>query len=110
MTTPPGQRAQRKTLTDHVREIYPKFRYSMSAQEKRLGISLRGNAELYEALVGLVQSRIGGRAKVPVPNDPLMCKSILERDSELRWFLSKLEYVYRAPAPQPADERGEQPA
>jgi len=89
-------------LADFVRKMIPKWRTGeLSVQEQALAPHLRGNAPLYESLVGLVDSRIRGRASVPVPSDPLMCKAMLERDNELRWLLSRLDTVYRSPVSQP---------
>ena len=101
-------------LADFVRKMIPKWRGgALTHDEQELGVHLRGNAPLHEALIGIITSRIRGRANVPVPSDPLMCKSMLERDNELRWLLSRLDFVYRSPVSQdipPEQEDGEQPA
>ena len=106
---PRGVRAATQKITDVLGDFLPKFRDRLTPDEQDLGIYLRGNKELYEALTKVIQFRIEGRAKVPEPSDPLMCKSMLARDRELQTLLSRLEYVYRSPVLQPADD-GEQPA
>ena len=106
MTTPPDSRRVVDMLLDHV----PFMRQRLTSTELDIGIHLRGNAPLYEALTCLIRSRIEGRATVPEPNDPLKCKSMLARDRELGWLLSTLERVYASPAINPVDASGEPPA
>jgi len=91
-----------------VRGFVPQLRSTMSPEERTVGAYLRGNEHLFNSLVDLIESRIRGRATLPVPSDPLQCKAILDRDSELRWLLSRLEFVYHSPVAQPADDRSEQ--
>lgn len=111
MTVPRGNGKDRRRVTDIVRDLIPRFRYRLSHDEQQLGIYLRGNKDLFESLTGLIQSRIGGRASLPVPSDPIVCKAMLERDRELQWLLSRLEFVYKSPVSEPAEaEQGEQPA
>jgi hypothetical protein len=110
MTVPRGVQAATRRVSDMVRDILPFMRNRLSADEQRLGVHLRGNTAMYEALTGIIQSRVTGRAKLPEPSDPLMCKSMLARDRELQWLLSRLEQVYHSPASQPGDTEGEPPA
>lgn len=111
MTVPRGVQSAARRVSDMVRDMVPHFRQRLTRDEQRLGIYLRGNMELFEALTGLVQSRIEGRGKLPVPSNPILCKAMMERDRELQWLLSRLEFVYRSPAPQLAEEEErEQPA
>ena len=91
-----------------VRNMVPKFRNRLDIDEMELGIYLRGNEPLYESLILVIRHRIEGRANLKVPSDPLMCKAILDRDSELQWLLSRLELVYHSSPVQEAE--GEQPA
>lgn len=109
MTIPPKMAAAVGRVSDMVRALIPAMRRNLSQHEQALSLHLRNNAPLYDALTGLIKERIGVRASMPVPSDPIQCKAILDRDSELRWLLSRLEFVYRSPFAQPADE-GEQPA
>ena len=92
-----------------VRELIPHLRNRLSSEEMDLAAHLRGNEKLYDALTGIIRSRIAGRAAVQEPTDPLVCKSMLSRDRELQWFLSRLELCYRAPVSQPGQD-GEPPA
>lgn len=109
MTVPPKVVAAVGRVSDMVRNLIPALRRNLSPHETALSLHLRNNAPLYEALTGLIESRISGRASLPVPSDPIICKAVLERDNELRWLLSRLEFVYRSPFAQPEDD-GEQPA
>lgn len=80
----------------------------MSPDEMDLGVYLRGNEALYTALRSLISSRIEGRAMIPVPTDPVDCKVSLSRDSELRWLLGRLDFVYHSQLPEA--QQDEQPA
>ena len=104
MTIPRG--AQR--VTEMVLDMIPHLRNRLTPGEQALVAHLRGNALLYEALTGLIKSRIGGRSAVAEPSDPLVCKSMLARDRELQWLLGRLDLVYRAPVQPPQDD-SEQP-
>lgn len=92
-------------VADYVRNRINAWRdpNPLSADELVLAGHLRGNEKLYDALIRVIGTRISGRARLPVPSDPIVCKSILERDNELRWLLSRLESVYRSAVSQPAD-------
>lgn len=110
MTVPRGIAAMTRRVSDMVREMIPRLRHPpMKVDEQQLGVYLRGNAPLYGALVGIINSRIAGRANVPEPSDPLICKSMMARDRELQWLLGRLEYVYQSPVQQ-AHEDSEPPA
>lgn len=109
MTIPPNWKAAPGRVTDMVRNLMPFLRRNLSDHEQALLLHLRGNEPLFDALKGLIESRIGVRASASVPSDPIQCKAILERDSELRWLLARLEFIYRSPFAQPTDE-GEPPA
>jgi hypothetical protein len=108
MTIPRGIHESVRKVSDLVREMFPSKRNPLSADEQNLAIYLRGNESMYAALSNIVTSRIRGRATVPEPTDPVMCKSMIARDRELQWLLSRLDTVYRSPAAGADD--GEQPA
>ena len=110
MTIPPGIKAIPQKVSDMVRELIPAWRHGLTQEERRLAVHLRGNIDLYESLRSIIRSRIAGRAAVPEPTDPLICKSMLARDRELQWLLLKLEYIYRSPVNSPAQDDGEPPA
>ena len=97
-------------VADLLRKIIPKWRVMLSPEEAALAPSLRGNEPLYKALTGIINSRIAGRAHAQVPSDPLICKSMLDRDNELRWLLSRLDFIYRSPVTQPGQEDEESSA
>lgn len=106
---PKGFAAGARRVRDVVREFVPYSRYSLSNEELRLRVHLRGNKELFEALTALVMTRIKGRANMPVPSDPVLCMASMAMDKELNWFLARLGYVYRSPVSEPAKDSGEQP-
>lgn len=110
MTVPKGVRARTQKVADMLRDIIPQFRHRLTPDEERLGIHLRGNQDLYEALSNLILSRIEGRAKLPEPSDPVVCKSMLAKDRELEWVLLRLEFVYRSPALKSVEDHSEPPA
>ena len=85
-------------VSDMVREMVPFLRRAQSPQEIELALHLRGNVALYNALIAIIDLRIRGRAGVPEPSDPVLCKSMLARDRELQWLRDALERAYRAPA------------
>ena len=97
-----------KRVADMVREMIPRFRYSLSPQEKELGVHLRGNEALLNSLVGMIDDRIKGREFAQLPSDPIVCMVHMARDKELRWLLSRLEYIYGSPVASEATD-GEQP-
>ena len=98
-------------LTDVIRKLIPNWRgRELTQDEQQLGIYLRGNEPLHTALTGIINSRITARASVPVPSEPTLCKSMLDRDSELRWLLSRLDFVYHSPVSQPEPDMDEHPA
>src|SRR5262245_34491587 len=103
MTTPPKMRK----IADLVREAIPFWRKTLTKDEAELAPFIRGNKPLYEALAKYINARITGRAALSVPNDPVMCKAILDRDHELRWLLGRLDYIYRSPV---ATAEGDQSA
>lgn len=112
MTIPNMVNFARNTVSDMVRSMLPKHGQppTMSAEDQRLAIHLRGNKDLFESLRETILSRIAGRAGIPEPSDPLIAKSMIARDRELQWLLGKLESVYASPVmdTEPTDE--EQPA
>lgn len=96
-------------LTDMVRQLIPQWRQSvLSPTEMDLAVDLRGNERLYNALTTIVQSRITGRASLPVPSNPDDCRAFLERDRECQWMINRFALVYRS-AVNSADS-GEPPA
>ena len=106
MTTPPDSRRIVDMLRDHI----PFMRQRLTPTELDIGIHLRGNEALYEALTRLIRTRLEGRAKLPEPSNPIDCKSLVARDCELRWLLNRLDTIYLSPVVQPVDESGEPPA
>ena len=109
MTIPPGLKSAAGKVSDMVREMIPRFRHHLTKEEAALGLYLRGNKPLLEALSALIWTRIQGRGLLPVPTDPVICRGMMERDRELQWLLSILEYVHASPVNPPEDNR-EQPA
>ena len=77
--------------------------------ELNLAAHLRGNTPLYEAMLNFLTSRLDARAAMPVPPEPIDCRAVLDRNSEIRQVLARLDAVYRSPVNPPADD-GEQPA
>ena len=110
MTIPKVLSEGRERLTDFVRQLMPVGVGRMTDRENAVAIHLRGNEKLYQALTSLISSRVEGRARLPEPSDPLVCKSMMARDKELQWLLSRLEFIYTSPASPPADRHGEPPA
>lgn len=103
-------RAAFQRVTDMVRDMVPHLRQpSATPEEVTLGILLRGNDALYDALTGIIHARIRVRSTVQEPSDPVACKSMIARDRELQWVLSRLEAAYRSPVSPPARD-GELPA
>ena len=91
-----------------VQEWLPQVRNQMSRVETELAPHLRGNEKLMVALTNMISERIAGRVKIPEPTDPLVCKSMLARDRELQWLLTRLEFIYRSPVDIPGSD-AEQP-
>lgn len=110
MTIPRALQGQFTRVADLVRSLVPGVRgpAMLTQDEAQLGVFLRGNGPLYDALRGIIEARIEGRLSLPEPSDPLVCKSMLARDRECQLLLLRLELIYRGPAPS-ADE-GEPPA
>lgn len=93
-------------VTDMVRQMMPHLRpVTLSPEEVTLGIMMRGNDDLYNALKGLIEARLRGRFAIVEPSDPVACKTLLARDGELRWLLGRLEAAHRSPV----NPNGEQP-
>lgn len=98
-------------LSDVVMAMIPSHRHGgMTTHDRQAAVFLRGNTPLFEALTGIVTSRLQGRATVQEPADPVLCKAIMARDGELRWILWKLDTLYRAPAAEHEADSGEPPA
>ena len=110
MTIPKAVSGAARRVSDLVREMIPQWRQRLTKDEASLAIYLRGNEDMWKALQAIIQSRITGRASVPVPSDPIVCKAMLERDRELQWLLSRLDFVYRSSASQPEPDDREPPA
>ena len=110
MTIPRVVREAPGKLTDMIAEMMPKFLHRLTPTEQRIGIHLRGNDDLLEGLQDMISERMGRRAALPVPSDPILCKAVLERDAELRWLRSRLEFIHRSPVAQSVDSEREQPA
>ncbi len=109
LTIPRGVAGPALRVSDMVRNMVPRLRNSLSDPERRVGIHLRGNEDLFHGLRDLIESRIGVRVNLPVPSDPIQCKAFLERDRELLWLLSRLELIFSSPVAQSADNSDEQP-
>lgn len=110
MTIPKGVKAATRKVADMLQDFIPHLRNRLTPDEHSLGVHLRGNDALLDGLRSIIEQRIGRRASIPVPSDPLMCKAILERNSELRWFLNRLELIHRSPAAQSVQDHSEPPA
>ena len=80
-----------------VRSMIPHRRYSLTVSEKSLATHLRGNTDLLVALEDLVKERIRGREMSPIPSDPVDCKATMAMDRELRWLLSRWDYIHNSP-------------
>lgn len=109
MTVPPKFKSAARKVSDMVREMFPTLRVSLGKHEAALGIYLRGNKDMLDALEGMIQERIEGRAVLPEPSDPLMCKSMMARDRELRWLMSRFRFVFASLPSDPVEDSGEQP-
>jgi len=111
-TIPPKFRMGAQRVSDMVRGMFPRMRGGISPVESDLRVHLRGNEKLFDSLNSLIVSRIEGRARLPLPSDPLQCYGSMARDKELRWLLSRLDEMYHAPVNEQSDEYeyGEQPA
>lgn len=99
-----------KRVSDVVREMIPRHRQSFTKAEMDLAVHLRTNEALFYDLCKVIESRITGRAVLPVPSNPTDCLASMARDHELRLLLSRLEALRRSPATPPAEDDGEQPA
>jgi hypothetical protein len=97
-------------VSDMVRGMVPFSRHELTADEADVAVYLRKHNALYEGLKAVIEARIGVRATLPVPSDPILCKAMLDRDSELRWLIGHLDYIRRFPAAQPVDDHSEPPA
>src|SRR6267378_6781315 len=83
------------------------LRFTLSPLEASLASHLRGNAPLYDSLTEFLQARVQTRASQPPPVDPIACKSLMERDHELRIILNRLEFLYKSPVAPTQNEEGE---
>lgn len=111
MTVPKGFSATMGRVSDMVREAFPRMRPTRLTEDERVvGIYLRSNDNLLEGLRNVIESRIRSRGNLPVPSDPVVCKAILERDRELQWLISRLEFIHGSPALQEEEQQREQPA
>jgi hypothetical protein len=110
MTIPRPIHRTAQRLADVVGRMLPYLRHGgLTREESSLGIHLRGNQALRDALVAFLKTRIEGRAQQQEPTDPLVCKSWLARDREIQWAINRLDFVFRSPVRDAADD-GEQPA
>jgi hypothetical protein len=98
-----------RNVAEMVRQIIPTHRFRMSAEEQRLAILLRGNQELLDAIKGVLNARIQGRALTAEPSDPVACKSMIARDRELQGFIARLDFMFHSPINSPAERDREQP-
>lgn len=111
MTVPKFVQSATKKIADVLQDMVPQWRHELTPSEQRIGVYLRGNDDLLTGLREIIEERTGRRAALPVPSDPLMCKAVMERDKELRWFLSRLEFIHSSPVAQSVEEDDrEQPA
>ena len=98
-------------VADMVRRWIPHMRSLMTREEMDLVPHLRGNAALHSAIQSFIMARIAARDALAVPADPIACKSVMERNNELRWLSSRLEYIFRSPVvDRMGSDNGEQPA
>jgi len=97
------------SVAEMVRRIIPTQRFRMPPEEQRLAVLLRGNKELLDALKGVLNARIQGRALTAEPSDPVACKSMVARDRELQGFIARLDFLFNSPINSPADRDREQP-
>lgn len=110
MTTVPkyisdaGQRVREMVVN-----MLPRLRRNITPEEESVAVYLRGNKNLYEGLTAMISGRLEGRANLPVPSDPIICRGMLERDHELRWLQSRIDYIYHSHPPQPGESDAEQP-
>ena len=106
MSTPPVIRRVR----DLVLSMLPPARVVLAPAEQAIAPYLRGTTPLLESLKLFLNARVSGRASQPVPSDPIDCRASLERDHEVRWLITRLDFIYRSPVNPPAGEDGEPPA
>lgn len=98
----------KQRLAEFVTEMFPALRRRMSKVDESVAVHLRGNDKLYAALRDLLTTRLEARSSMGEPRDPNDCKSIVARNSEIQWLLTRLESIYRSPLNQ--QESGEPPA
>lgn len=103
MTVPNRQR-----LADVVRNLVPFMRDRLLPEEQELAVHIRGNEPLYKALVAVIEARIEGRANLPEPSDPIVCKSMVARDRECQFLLAQLDRIFHSPI-NPEEASSEQP-
>ncbi len=96
-------------VRDFVREAVPVLRNRMSGDESDLGVHLRGNESLLNALKGVINARIERRDAQDVPADPNQCMASMVRSKELRWLISRLESVFSSPVVGQEKDDSEQP-
>ena len=101
--------SQPRRVSDIVRDMIPFMRNQMSPQERNLAVHIRGNELLFQALNAVLMARLEGRARLPVPSDPIKSHTRVVADSELRWLIGRLNYLYHSPVVDPASNRGEPP-
>lgn len=101
---------QIRRVRDMVLAMLPGVRVVLTPPEEAFAPYIRGNAPLYEALTTFVNARLNARASQPVPPEPIDCRASMERDHELRWLLSRLDFIYRSPVHTPAADENEPPA
>ncbi len=91
-------------VSDTLRRVLPFIRNPLTQNEQQLGVYLRGNIGLHDALVGMIQFRLDTRARVQEPPDPVACKSMVARDRELQWLKSRLDFIFQSPVHEPASD------
>ena len=82
---------QPRRVSDIVREMIPFMRNRMSGPEHDLAAHLRGNELLFNAFNVVLKDRLEGRARQPVPSDPIKSHMRVVADSELRWLIGRLD-------------------
>lgn len=109
MTVPRGIRDGANRVSEMVMGMWGNLRNVVTQPEARLAPHLRGNELLYEALTGLIRTRIEGRARLALPSTPLEAYASMARDKECQWLLSRLEFIYHAPVQDQEQDDGERP-
>ena len=91
-------------VSDTLHKVLSFIRNPLTQNEQQLGIYLRGNIGLHDALVGMIQFRLDARARVQEPLNPVACKSMVARDRELQWLKGRLDFIFQSPVHEPVPD------